>query len=49
MMGIKNRDFKTQTNICLEQLVPEEHFYRLLETHIPQPKISNCRISGHGG
>ena len=28
MMGIKNREFKTQPNICLEQLVPEDHFYQ---------------------
>ena len=34
MMGIKNRDFKTQTDICLEQLVPEDHFYRELESKL---------------
>lgn len=34
MMGIKNREFKTQTNICLEQLVPEDHFYRVLESKL---------------
>lgn len=31
MMGIKNREFKTQPNICLEQLVPEDHTYRVLD------------------
>lgn len=34
MMGIKNREFKTQTNICLEQMVPEDHFYRVLESKL---------------
>lgn len=34
MMGIKNRDFKTQANICLEQLLPEDHFYRTLESKL---------------
>lgn len=34
MMGIKNREFKMQSNICLEKLVPEDHFYRVLEGKI---------------
>lgn len=34
MMGIKNREFKTQSNICLEPLVPEDHFYRILESKL---------------
>ena len=34
MMGIKNREFKTQPSICLEQLVPEDHFYRVLESKL---------------
>ncbi len=34
MMGIKNRNFKTKNNICLEQLVPENHFYQVLESKL---------------
>ena len=34
MMGIKQRTFKIQPNTCLEELVPENHFYRQLETEL---------------
>lgn len=34
MMGIKNREFRPQSQICLEQLVPENHFYRVLESKL---------------
>ena len=34
MMGIKNRDFKPQAQVCLEDLVPNTHFYRDVETKL---------------
>jgi transposase len=34
MIGKKERDFKTHTQFSLEDLVPEDNFYRQLETHI---------------
>ena len=34
MMGIKNRDFKPQALVCLEDLVPHKHFYRDVETKL---------------
>lgn len=34
MMGIKNRDFKPQAHVCLEDLVPHRHFYREVETKL---------------
>jgi transposase len=31
MMGIKEREFRVHTKICLDDLVPDKHFYRELE------------------
>lgn len=41
MLGIKNRDFKTHPQISLEQLVPEKHFYRQLESKIDLSFVRN--------
>ena len=34
MMGIKEREFKVHPQVCLEHLVPEDNFYRQLESKI---------------
>lgn len=34
MMGIKEREFKVRTQLCLDELVPENHFYRRLEVKL---------------
>ena len=34
MMGIKEREFKVRTQVCLDELVPENHFYRRLEAKL---------------
>lgn len=34
MMGIKKRNFKAQAQVCLDELVPHNHFYRQLETKL---------------
>lgn len=34
MMGIKAREFKIHPEICLEDLIPQDHFYRLLEARV---------------
>jgi transposase len=34
MIGKKERDFKTHSQFSLEDLVPEDNFYRQLEAHI---------------
>jgi len=34
MMGIKEREFKVQTRVGLDELVSSDHFYRQLETKL---------------
>lgn len=34
MIGVKRRDFKTHVQFSLDELVPEDNFYRQLEVHI---------------
>ena len=34
MLGVKRRDFKTHVQFSLDELVPEDNFYRQLEAHI---------------
>ena len=34
MIGKKDRDFKTHSQFSLEDLVPEDNFYRQFEAHI---------------
>ncbi|MBT6958176.1 MAG: IS1182 family transposase [Opitutae bacterium] len=41
MMGIKERDFKVQTRIGLEDLVPPDHFYRKLQTKLDLSFVRN--------
>ena len=34
MLGIKERNFRIHPQISLEQLIPEKHFYRQLESKL---------------
>jgi len=41
MMGIKDREFTTQPRVCLDELVPQKHFYRRLEARIDLSFVRN--------
>ena len=41
MMGIKEREFKVQTRVCLDEFVPEDHFYRRLEAKLDLSFVRN--------
>lgn len=41
MMGIKEREFKVQTRVYLDELVPDDHFYRRLEAKLDLSFVRN--------